>query len=372
MLRLAVILVGVVDLASALSCRDKSVCSDVHDCTDRDALFRTGHLCRGFPWYMGGAPITKASWSTEQEKYECTTFAASSPSTCTYWHTREDGHGELEVGFCNCTSLSSRGACESWYCEQDELKLCGKGASGCGASMLLRDGSTTSSMCCHESCSDTGCVMLYEPRVPQLEVTQCRCVKTLPVKSDPSRDVCVGWECDEEGPAGPAYVEHDDVACEDVSPHGFCTRWKLVSDGRKEFEVSSCRCNSGGGGSSGGATSCPRWTCVESGMGYFTPNLSFIALGVVLGGLFFGVAVVLLLSGGAHDRACRVCTATVLLLIAATFEFVTVLFGGVVSLLASLAFLVAEGASITLCFKWRRPSAASATVKHSSASSAVV
>ncbi len=39
------------------ACRDTTSCATFDDCSDHAMLLRTGHLCRGFPWYQGHEPL---------------------------------------------------------------------------------------------------------------------------------------------------------------------------------------------------------------------------------------------------------------------------------------------------------------------------
>ncbi len=44
-------------ISGPFKCRDKTVCKDYYDCTNEDVAYRTGQLCRGFPWFNGGYPF---------------------------------------------------------------------------------------------------------------------------------------------------------------------------------------------------------------------------------------------------------------------------------------------------------------------------
>ena len=67
------------------ACTDTTVCNDYDTCSDTDALYRSGHLCRGFPWYTGGAPVLPASWSIATTDYNCTRASNNLPGRCEQW-----------------------------------------------------------------------------------------------------------------------------------------------------------------------------------------------------------------------------------------------------------------------------------------------
>ena len=66
-------------VAAGISCRDMSRCNSYADCSDRDAMYRAGHLCVDFPYYTGGPPLTTLHWSTVSKNYNCT---VGSPAGC--------------------------------------------------------------------------------------------------------------------------------------------------------------------------------------------------------------------------------------------------------------------------------------------------
>ncbi len=48
--------------ARPFECHDKTVCNDYDTCSEHDALLRSGHLCHGFPYYNGYAPLRSTPW----------------------------------------------------------------------------------------------------------------------------------------------------------------------------------------------------------------------------------------------------------------------------------------------------------------------
>lgn len=46
-------------IAGSFACRDRTACLDYDSCDEEQAAYRTGQLCRGFPWYNGGYPLDK-------------------------------------------------------------------------------------------------------------------------------------------------------------------------------------------------------------------------------------------------------------------------------------------------------------------------
>jgi hypothetical protein len=44
-------------LTESLQCRDLNVCSDLYNCDETQAAYRSGQLCQSFPFYNGGYPM---------------------------------------------------------------------------------------------------------------------------------------------------------------------------------------------------------------------------------------------------------------------------------------------------------------------------
>lgn len=52
------------DIAGPFKCRDASTCrGDYDDCVGDEVAYRTGHLCRDFPYYNGGYPMDQIRYA---------------------------------------------------------------------------------------------------------------------------------------------------------------------------------------------------------------------------------------------------------------------------------------------------------------------
>ena len=273
-------------VAAGISCRDMSRCNSYADCSDRDAMYRAGHLCVDFPYYTGGPPLTALHWSTVSKNYNCT---VGSPAGCRTWTSREVERDHFNVGACTCIDtidsvrdgLSAASPCGRWRCVQDAVADCSGGYFTCGKMVLLVDGSVTEGSCCTYACANSAAgddvavagmegtaddlaagndgsdceVVVVGKRDIAVVVTQCGCTAC----SDPgvsSASVCQAWNCTQTSNNGSVVREHLIGQCETVSDDGaYCSLWSEAMDDDEEFDVFQCSCTSPADGY------CQYWTC---------------------------------------------------------------------------------------------------------------
>eukprot|EP00050_Salpingoeca_kvevrii_P012059 m.20145 g.20145 ORF g.20145 m.20145 type:complete len:441 (-) comp3808_c0_seq1:92-1414(-) len=335
---LAVLLLAQAGGAS-VTCRDRSQCATFESCDDHSAILRAGHICNGFPYYNGGAPILKVQWDNEAEDYACLEAANG---TCRSWSTHEESLDEFETGRCTCSDTENLGYCSAWTCIQDEVDKCGEHEWDCGSSVVLVDGTTVSRSCCHQVCSDGSCYSVSERRIIEKEYSDCNCVEV-----SPNDKYCTVWECVETDDNGPAYAEYETYTCEAASSDGsYCDAWSGDIEGREEFETSKCTCHRGGD------SVCAEWHCFEKGMHYYEPKLAWIAFGLLVGGLAFGGLMASMYSSSEISWLGFI-PAIVFLL---GLLFVTVMLGGFVSLLVCFCIFVAIWLLLDICIVLRSKS----------------
>ncbi|GBG85369.1 hypothetical protein CBR_g40012 [Chara braunii] len=346
--------------ANGFTCRDRSLCRTFSRCSRRDALFRSGHLCHGFPSYIGGPPITRFHWDDETETYES---VKTNGTVCVHWTTKEQSPGEIKVGSCQCKEMGHE-HCKSWACLQDEADLCGFHSKfDCGSPVILADGTPVTTSCCYTN-SDGYLVTTY--RDIQKEWTSCTCKKTVQQLSSASASAsaggssdsqkamaefgvssdfrkaktnyCVEWHCTERDITS---TEEEDYVCKGFQ-ETYCSNWEGSIEGTEEFEVSRCDCNFVGK-TEEGLEYCSTWSCYEKGFDYHDPNLAWSAFGIVMASpLFFGSLVLL-----THEDRHRAWWLLVTLPAWAGFMFVTTMMGGVGALLITLAFQL--GLPVLMC-----------------------
>lgn len=318
------------DHAWELHCQDRTLCRsnssqvlegahDTFSCSDEDVAKRAGHLCKGFPFYNGGYPVTPLIWDTEQEWYQCMT---SNPNKdyCDKWMTTEDSPDEWEVGSCACkeervsaSPYSNRTYCHRWSCEQIEVDKCKYGEqyiepgsarwySGWHWGRRRRRGRwygyhhddnyyngaqrktwvqrrfpgveiTLSGtwdyfpyQCYH--CGDNGC-HVKGPEVEE-EKSDCECRLE-------EMGICLRWYCREYDDGGFSDVEDEYYTATELHTSGnYVQQWIGDIDSKSEFEFSRCECQI----QSSNGKYCDRWKCYERGMAYMYPNVFWVLLHV--------------------------------------------------------------------------------------------
>ena len=276
LLALVVVWCGASSAHASVACRDTSLCNTVAQCSDRDALYRSGHLCHGFPYYNGGPPLTALHWSTVSKQYNCTVGSASG---CRVWTSREVEADRFNVGSCACDgAVPSVGSCASWRCVQDAVYDCSGEEFACGAFVLLVDGSVTQGRCCVTACDnsssksdevDDAVATSHRNDVSDCEtavvgrrniavvVTQCRCSSWI----GDTAAVCGTWNCTQTAGNGSdvAVTQRLVGTCSSVplSRSGaYCGTWSESVDTGDAFELSSCECTTTDGG-----MYCQAWSC---------------------------------------------------------------------------------------------------------------
>ena len=266
LLALVVVWCGASSAHASVACRDTSLCNTVAQCSDRDALYRSGHLCHGFPYYNGGPPLTALHWSTVSKQYNCTVGSASG---CRVWTSREVEADRFNVGSCACDgAVPSVGSCASWRCVQDAVYDCSGEEFACGAFVLLVDGSVTQGRCCVTACdnsaddfrdsSDGGIssceTVVVGRRNIAVVVTQCRCSSWI----GDAATVCGTWNCTQTAGngSGMAVTERLVGTCSSVSDDGaYCGSWSESVDTGDAFDLSNCECTTPEN------EYCQDWTC---------------------------------------------------------------------------------------------------------------
>lgn len=132
--------------------------------------------------------------------------------------------------------------------------------------------------CCDQSCS----AEYYNARFPQVEKEDCFCLEAAA-----NGNYCRRWNCTNidvyneylltEVPN--SHPDQKYYECTAESPDGqYCANWEGQSESVEEFEVSKCFCKTHG-------TYCFTWDCLEKGVDFWWPNLLWILLSSLLGGL---------------------------------------------------------------------------------------
>eukprot|EP00028_Trichosphaerium_sp_Am-I-7-wt_P006294 CAMPEP_0168520068 /NCGR_PEP_ID=MMETSP0405-20121227/7726_1 /TAXON_ID=498012 /ORGANISM="Trichosphaerium sp, Strain Am-I-7 wt" /LENGTH=417 /DNA_ID=CAMNT_0008540797 /DNA_START=98 /DNA_END=1352 /DNA_ORIENTATION=- len=287
---------------------------------------RAGHVCSGFPYYNGGAPLRPFRYDDENEQYTC---LSTNGSACILWNTRETSPDEFEVGLGNCTNFNSRGYCENWRVDQQEVTNCKRGERATGTTTLIT-GETTRQECCSTSCDDYGCITICLSRIER-EFAICECRKTQDVTATTS--VCIEWYCQETGLGINSATEDENYVCLEVAPGGYCSKWEGNIDSYEEFEIATCSCASGSSGSS-----CSSWSCFERGVHYQRPNLGWIAYGLLVGPTVLWTCYLLLfayLGSSTNIYLGLAVHSCIIIIMVFTVYYVTVMFSGFIGFLAA-------------------------------------
>ncbi|KAJ9440017.1 hypothetical protein DIPPA_33033 [Diplonema papillatum] len=327
------------DRASGVSCRDKTKCLTRSSCSLNDALYRSGHLCHGFPWYNGGAPFSGSlQYDNGEQEYSC---LAAIGHQCVRWETRGHKEGKYQVGHTSCELgqfEAGRGYCKRWIAEQHEVELCSGEPSG--PTMVIADGSVVHTECCHETCSDGTCTTTCTFIGINVEITNCQCAEEATVNQE-GKTYCNAWTC--VGTDNDAAKAQANETYECTEPHPvlpYCQAWGGVSDSVEEFKVSDCRCSTlqapaNGSVLNGSFPLCSAWTCQEESVGYYDPWVGYIGLCVLLliveCGLVYGTC---MFCGPSSPHRIHVVAAVLLLVLVVGTVFVpSLIVGGVIVLL---------------------------------------
>lgn len=304
------------NLAGGLQCRDITKCAtEGMHCSESDIAVRAGNVCPGsFFSYNGGWPLSKLTWSTEREFYECIPNATHEQvgDYCPHWLTIESSWNEWEAGDAQCRmtgTSNGRTYCKRWTIEQIEVEICKErteymGYSGWDSNYLygghgfswnpwldaeLYNGGSWldekfsagwetyysgpwnrfpyQCWCWREGDEDSpGYWELCGPEV-EFETAECECTH------NNMHGVCDDWSCIERGIPGSA-PEYEKYAATKLHEDGAIEAWSGSIDSEEEFEFSECICKE----TSANNHYCKRWECMESGQSYFFPNLLWCLL----------------------------------------------------------------------------------------------
>lgn len=260
---------GLSAVATARGCRDDSVCTSYDACSNRDLLFRTGHLCRSFPWYQGHEPLRNGlQWTIGRSLGGC---SSGGNGTCSAWWESDSGATAGGISRCTCVEMGAH-TCVSWTCVKTFLPDCPKGYEECGPKAEVRPGLNVSLSCCDPGCYGSGCVT---NRTLSREDSTCSCPgygnATLPGPA--GNTLCPGYKCY----SGSALVVQSSTTCLNVS-RGFCYRWTAYKDA-VEDAVSLYQCSCSSVGLNGNY--CSSWSCDWKSFGYFDAALGWVGLALV-------------------------------------------------------------------------------------------
>lgn len=220
--------------ARGAQCTDPSVCRNTFQCGNRDAAYRAGHLCRGFPHYNGLYPLTKFDgWMDDAELYRCvgqrnTTFGMY----CSTWDFTETNKYATKEGTCRCASvadLAGTNYCSNWLCTKKSTEICGAFSANefqCGRSccyydtsdddtddrrmstnvtgeLELSQGANTSATAASrrllDRCDDID--LVCRPIDVENSLITCACTATATrpnlVSGQPDIEFCINWDCRE-------------------------------------------------------------------------------------------------------------------------------------------------------------------------------
>lgn len=287
----------VLNRAEKFACSDKNICNSFDDCSDEQAAYRVGNLCRAFPGYNGGFPMDKILWDYEKESYECTKLS-NNLRYCEEWVSLEDSINEYEKGFGRCVEESENGNyCQKWRLEQTEYAKCFHAfIEDVYEDVCCNLDNIYLYQCCQVLCDDKEYNAIDPKYGPEYEAADCSCT----LESD-NGNYCQEWHC-VEYPISAYYgygngYEYEDYTCIQESVNGKnCHIWTGAIDGDEEFEVSICKCDSNVNVSpvaNSNLTQCGAWRCDEKGVDYWFPNVLWCLLPFIFG-LIFGLFLFLL------------------------------------------------------------------------------
>ena len=260
-----------------LACRDDSKCHRITDCSDKDAARRAGNTCNGWPYYNGGYPISEVKWDEEEERYECEVVAQNG-LYCESWTADEFSSGEQERGSCGCVAESDNGKfCAEWDCIQTETDACPPGnyASGTRCCYVDEDG--------NRRCTQR-----------EIEVERTTCVVGETADGVlPDATIILSWSCVETDNNGLGAAEYEEYVCVQREDN-YCAAYQGHIWSKEEFEVSGCNVRTSRMGTNGTSEYPALWRCFEKGVSYVLPNVWFVFLmwlvgGIGLSGVFYAL-----------------------------------------------------------------------------------
>jgi hypothetical protein len=304
------------EVAGAMKCRDTTACTTFEDCDESAAAYRSGQLCRSFPWFNGGYPFDPVKLDNEVKQTSCESSATD--LFCNKWTTRGDSVDELEVGQGECTVASANGEyCKKWREVTKEYKKC-------WWSQYITDdgGSTMGEVCCSEDnkhlypCCTQACdPSTYDTRPPEIETATCQCVQAAeedlychkwtceetselsflvdydateyetytcvssrPTDATNRGATSLGWDELSEAWGGLDHLKDGPVAADELGGGRYCSHWSGDIESVEEFELARCGCLE----ESAGGNFCLRWACLEKGTDFWWPNLNWLAFSVVM------------------------------------------------------------------------------------------
>ena len=315
-------------------CRDRTRCTSYATCTDDDALRRSGHTCSGFPYYNGGAPfIESASWKTKNILGSCD---IGGDGSCASWSANGTDAAVTDKLFGRCLETLSSGACIQWRTSQSLVEPCpDRKREFPGDGSTLIDGTTIGTRCCStKGTSVYSCV----DRDIELNYDHCTCSKVL---ANGGSSYCAEWSCKAYDDAGGDDVTASNYSC--TTPYagsGACQEWTGIEDNADHFVLTSCKCLATGG--LGSSKWCNAWDCAHKEMNYHDPPLSWIAYGIIMGGVFCAVGFFGMYScfQGWNNLFGALATLGVILVVCAAVILPATLRGGFIVFLVTTLFLI--------------------------------
>lgn len=264
------------------SCTDRTKCVE-YDCPEKEAAYRSGHLCHDWPWYNGGYPMSPLKYQPGEKKQQ-TCFTAHN-STCTSWDMVKIASDYIGYTTCACDHMDPRpnyDMCEKWQCHGISVKVsCSEGGYDCGGYIVLHDDLGYYEGCCYDQYDEEDNYLgtTFSPRSvwPKDAICEVIGVELNPEGTDTNTYYMRNWHCEEKSPGG---ISFKDYVCDERNVEGYCEDYKWETDSKLQFENSGCVCDYAA--SSGSTSYCAYYDCKSQGMNKITPNLGFIALGILV------------------------------------------------------------------------------------------
>lgn len=247
-------------------------------------MYRAGYLCREWPYYNGGPPLTvnpKRS-ALEKKDIHCTD---PRNANCQSWIQTKQAYEELAFGVCECNEYISNATsdyCERWSCIDTEITKCDlvKFEYDCGNYVDLGYNISYYDKCCYELVfEDTTTIETYTKDTHD-EYINCECLQTSsrPNSKYPDVKYCDYWFCnDYHGD----YIEYENHYCTSRSPEGYCEVEEWTTDNYHKFENTYCECVTEDIDVETGHAYCYKYECEERGMLKYRPNVELAAVGIV-------------------------------------------------------------------------------------------
>ena len=276
------------------ACSDCDKCQTLYGCSDEDALYRAGYYCSEWPFFNQVSPPrtyqdnvhTWALYLPLETKH--ITCEAHNQTTCLEWEERKESQTELAVTDCVCENYVYGGNsdyCSDWGCEGIGLKKCDVYDYDCGTSHTIGSITYTDDCCGYRSCGDDCSEFVQFPKTMRDEFQNCTCIKPAVDEyvGDTRTVFCEKWECiDYANTAGKYnYLEYETHTCSKRNADfGYCEDWDWQTDDYDSFENTACECVDVM--TTGAATTCRQFECLEKGAEKISPNL----LWSIFGGVF--------------------------------------------------------------------------------------